>query len=146
MCQLGSERCVMPDPDPITFCDPIPPLHLAARIAERLRLWREHRRWVRGMEAAATLSSLDHLLNDVELTRAELDRLIGGPPDAGRQLETLAGMARVDLRGIDAAALREATWKCARCANRAACRAWLRDGVWRGDGDTRCPNAALLRH
>jgi uncharacterized protein YjiS (DUF1127 family) len=134
------------DPDPITFCDPVPPLHLAGRIAERLRLWRERRRWVHEMANAATLGRLDDLLNDVELTRAELDRLIDGPPDAGRQLERLAGLAQVDLHGIDAAALREATWKCARCELRAACRSWLRDGIWRGDGDTRCPNAVLLRH
>jgi hypothetical protein len=134
------------DPDPITFCDPVPPLHLAGRLGARFRLWREHRRWVREMTAAATLGRLDDLLNGVELTRAELDQLVDGPPDAGRQLETMAGMARVDLHGIDAAALREATWKCARCGNRAACKVWLRDGVWRGDGDTRCPNAALRRH
>ena len=134
------------DPDPITFCDPVPPLHLAARLGERLRLWRERRRWVREIEAAATLSRFDDVLNDVELTRAELERLVDGPPDAGRQLETLAQMARVDLHGIDAATLREASWKCTRCTSRAACKGWLRDGVWRGDGDTRCPNAALLRH
>lgn len=134
------------DPDPITFCDPVPPLHLAARIVERFRLWRERRRWVREMTAAATLSRLDDLLNDVELTRAELDRLIEGPPDAGRQLEALAGMEQIDLHSLDAAVLREATWTCARCQSRAACKRWLRDGVWRGDGDTRCPNAALLLH
>ena len=134
------------DPDPITFCDPIPPVHFVTRIAERVRLWRERRRWVHEMEAAATLGRLDDLLNDVELTRAELDRLIEGPPDAGRQLETLARMAQVDLHAVDAAALREATWKCAGCRSRTACKGWLRDGVWRGDGDARCPNAALLTH
>jgi uncharacterized protein YjiS (DUF1127 family) len=134
------------DPDPITFCDPVPSLHLAGRIAERVRLWRERRRWVREMASAATLTRLDDLLNDVELSRAELDQLIDGPPDAGRQLETLAAMAQVDLHSIDAAMLREASWKCARCRLHAACKVWLRDGSWRGDGDTRCPNAALLRH
>lgn len=133
------------DPDPITFCDPVPPLHLAARLALRLRLWHERRRWMREMRAAAALSRLDDVLNDVELTRAELDQLVVGPPDAGRQLETLAEMAGVDLRRCDPAALREATWKCARCDYRAACKAWLRDGIWRGGGgDTRCPNAGLL--
>lgn len=135
------------DPDPITFCDPVPPLRLAGRIAERLRLWRERRRWVREMTTAATLSRLDDLLNDVELTRAELDQLVDGPPDAGRQLERLAAMAEIDLHAIDAATLREATWRCARCQLRTACKGWLRDGIWRGGGgDTRCPNAALLRH
>ncbi len=134
------------DPDPITFSDPVPPLHLAGRIAERLRLWRERRRWVHEMAAAATLSRLDDLLNDVELTRAELDRLIDGPSDAGRQLEALAAMAQVDLHDVDAATLREAGWTCAGCRLRSACKGWLRDGIWRGEGDTRCPNAALLRH
>jgi hypothetical protein len=59
--------------------------------------------------------------------------------------ETLAEMAGVDVRQLDPAVLREATGICARCACRKACRRWLRTGVFKYAGDSRCPNAALLR-
>lgn len=133
------------DPDPITFCDPPTSAHLTARFAERLRLWRERRRWVRELRNAASLDRLDTLLNDTELTRADLDLLVAGPLDAGRQFETLATMAEANLQACPPAELHDALWRCVHCQCRAACKTWLRDGAWRGDGDSRCPNAALLR-
>jgi hypothetical protein len=70
-------------------------------------------------------------------------RARGGRTDV--PFETLAEMAGVDVRQLDPAVLRDAAGKCARCACRKACRRWLRTGVFKYAGDSRCPNAALLR-
>ncbi len=125
---------------------PLPARGLTARLAERLRLWRQHRRWIGDMANVAALGSLDDTLNDVGMTRAELDALIEASADAGTQFEALAGMARVDLHKLDPAVLREATWVCRRCETRTACKRWLRTGVWRSGADMRCPNAAIFHH
>jgi Family of unknown function (DUF6455) len=64
----------------------------------------------------------------------------------GRQFETLAKMLGFDIGQLDPAVLRDAAGTCARCTCRKACRRWLRTGVFEYAGDSRCPNAALLRH
>lgn len=136
----------MLDPDAIAFAPAPAAPGLAARLAERWRYWRERRRWVGEMTDAGALGHLDDILYDVGITRAELDVLIDGPADLGRQLETFAAMAQIDLRLLDPAVLREAMWKCTRCQCRVPCKRWLRTGIWRDGGDMRCPNAALFRH
>jgi len=98
------------------------------------------------MARVAQLGRLDPVLADIGLSRAQLDVLMTLPEDAGRQFEAMAGSARVDLNTLPPAVLRDATWTCMVCRNAAACRTWQRGGGWRGDGDSRCPNAALLRH
>jgi len=65
---------------------------------------------------------------------------------AGRQFETLAKMYGFDIGQLDPTALRDAAGTCAGCACRKACRRWLRTGVFKYAGDSRCPNARLLRH
>ena len=136
----------MLDPDTIAFSPPIAGPGLTARIAEYWRLWRQHRRWVGEIADAAALGRLDGMLNDLAMTRAELDLLIAAPADAGRQLEQMAEAEQADLHALSPDTLREASWTCIRCEKRAPCRRWLRTGVWDGRGDPRCPNAALLRH
>jgi uncharacterized protein DUF6455 len=132
--------------DEFPYSPPLPSRRLMARVAERWHGWRERRRWIGEVSEAAQLGRLDDILNDVSLTRAELDGLIEGPADAGRQLDQLAAMAQVDLGEVEPAVLREATWVCTRCEIRDACKHWLNTGVWNGGDNTRCPNAALLRH
>jgi len=123
------------------------PAHgFVAGLAERFRYWRERRRWIGEMANAASLDRVEAVLEDLGLTRSELDFLMNGPADAGRQIEALAEAAGVDLARLDAAALREAMWTCTRCATREACKRWLRGEGWQADGDSRCPNAALLKH
>ena len=129
----------------IAISSPLLSPHLGGRIAARYRLWRERRRWVGEMANVAALGRLNDVLNDVGLTRAELGVMVEGPADAGRQFETLAGLAEADLTACSPAALREAAWICARCAHRDACKRWLRTGEWRDDEDMRCPNATLFR-
>lgn len=133
-------------PADIAVSPPLPAHGFAGRIAEHYRLWRERRRWIGEMANAASLGRLDDVLNDVGLTRAELDLIAEGPVDAGRQFETLAGLAEADLPSFSPAVLREAMWKCTRCAHREACQRWLRTGEWHAGEDMRCPNAALFRH
>jgi uncharacterized protein YjiS (DUF1127 family) len=130
----------------ISVTAPQPARGLAARLAERLRLWRQRRRWIGEMASAAALGGLDDTLNDVGITRAELGVMIEAPADAGRQFETFAEMARIDLHHLDPAVLREAMWVCTSCECREPCKRWLRTGVWKASGDQRCPNAALFRH
>ena len=125
---------------------PQPPHSLAARIAERWRLWRQRRRWISELQQVAALGRLDDLLGDIGISHADLDQLIDRPADAGRQFEQLAAMEQVDLRQFPPEVLREAEWACLRCECRAPCKRWLRTGAWEHDGDSRCPNAALLHH
>ena len=136
----------MTSPAEFAFTAPPATPGFTARLAERWRLWREHRRWIAEMANAATLGNLDDTLHDIGMTRAELATLIEAPPDAGRQFETMAEMAQIDLHHLDPAVLREAMWVCSRCECRAPCKRWLETGVWRGGADTRCPNAALFHH
>ena len=132
--------------DPIShFPAPVGP-GIAARAVERWRLWRQQCRWRAEMAKAASLGRIDDILNDIGLTRSELDYLVEGPADAGQQFEQLARMEHVDLRRQPAGAVREATLACAHCACRSACKRWLQTGIWQHDGDPRCPNAALLKH
>jgi Family of unknown function (DUF6455) len=136
----------MLDPEAISFAPPPTGPGLAARITEHWRLWRQHRRWVGEIADAASLGRLDGILNDVSMTRAELDLLIAGPADAGRQLDQMAAAEGADLRRLRPEDLRQASWTCIHCEKRAPCKRWLRCGIWDGKGDPRCPNAALLRH
>jgi uncharacterized protein YjiS (DUF1127 family) len=136
----------MPDPaEPYFYVDP-PSSNFAARCAERFQAWRKKRRWVSEMSNAAALGRLDNILEDVGMTRAELDELAAAPADAGRQFEKMAAIEGLDLDTLPAHAVREAMWKCTRCASRKECKRWLRTGVWQYDGDPRCPNAALFDH
>ena len=114
-----------------------------ARMIERLGYWRERRRWIGEMRNVATFGRLDETLCDVGITRAELDLLMTGPVDAGRQFEPMAAGAGAQLDMIPPAVLREAEWTCIRCESRSACAHWMRSGEWSG-GDSRCPNAELL--
>ncbi len=136
----------MTGPAPIDFSEPFRPPGLAARLVERFRLWRQRRRWLAEMANAGAFGRLDDILHDVGMTHAELGVLIDAPADAGRQLETLAEKAQIDLHHLSPEVLREAMWVCSRCECRVPCKRWLRTGIWRGGSDMRCPNAALFRH
>lgn len=133
------------DPAGIAFSEPLPRPEVVGRIAARWRLWRERHRWPREVANVAALGRIEDVLEDVGITRAELDTLTAAPLDAGRQFPALAGMAGADLSKFAPEAVREAAWACTRCGHRDACRRWLRTGQWRDGGDMRCPNAALYR-
>lgn len=136
----------MTDLAPATRSTGYPARGLAARVVEHVRLWRERRRWIGEMANAAAFGRLDAVLGDVGLNRTELNYLMDAPVDAGRQFEAFARMEGVDVTQLPPGTLREATRTCAHCRCRTACKRWLRTGVWQHDGDSRCPNAALLHH
>ena len=115
-----------------------------AALAERFHYWRERRRWIAEMTRAAALGHAGSILSDLGLNRAQLDVLMTGPVDAGRQFEPMAKAAGASLDAVPPAVLRDAEWSCTVCEHRRACAHWLRSGEWT-DGDTRCPNADLLR-
>ncbi len=115
-------------PAEIAVATPLPARGFAARLTERLRDWRQRRRWISEMADAATLGRLDDTLKDVGITGAELGMLIEAPADAGTQFEILSKATRIDLHDFGPAVLREAMWVCTRCASRAPCQHWLRTG------------------
>jgi uncharacterized protein YjiS (DUF1127 family) len=138
----------MPIPSDMSLDAPVPPpgSGLFGRCIGRLRAWRQKRRWVREMRDAAALGKLDDILEDIGMTRAELDELLAAPANAGRQFEMMAELEGVDLTRLRAGVVREAIKTCSHCASRGPCERWLRTGVWKYSGDPRCPNAALFRH
>lgn len=136
----------MTDLTPVPQSAGYPARSLTGRVVEHVRLWRERRRWIGEMANAAAFGRLDDVLTDVGLNRAELGYLMDGPVDAGRQFEVFARMEGLDIHRLPTGVLREAVRTCAHCHCRTACKRWLRTGVWKHDGDSRCPNAALLHH
>jgi hypothetical protein len=124
---------------------PVRSSRFAARCIERFRAARRKRYWRREMAKAAALGSLGEILADLGMTRGELKELMAEPANAGLQFEKLAAMLANDCERLSPGAVHEAMQVCARCECRAACKRWLQTGVWRYDGDPRCPNAALLR-
>ena len=127
------------------FVSPSQPIvEFFSRLAERFGYWRQRRRWVSELRYVAALDNFDETLADIGLDRARLDILVNGPVDAGRQFEPMAAAAGADLHAMPPAALRDAEWNCTVCDSRSACARWLRSGEWKG-GDSRCPNADLLR-
>src|SRR5690242_1026939 len=90
------ERAAMFSPEIEFSASPAAP-GLLASLGEHYRLWRERRRWIGEMTNAAALGRIDDVLGDVGVSRAELDTLLEEPADAGRQFETLAEMADIDL-------------------------------------------------
>lgn len=126
----------------------IPPSHplagFLASLAERFGYWRERRRWAAEMANVATLGHPGAALADIGLDRAQLDVLLNGPADAGRQLEVMAAAFGADLDRVPPAVLRDAEWTCVICKSRSACAHWLRSGEWTGGPDARCPNTAVL--
>jgi uncharacterized protein YjiS (DUF1127 family) len=119
---------------------------LADVVAERIRNWRQQRRWKAEVADLASLGRLDDFLKDTALSRADLRYLARAPADAGTQIEVMAQIAGVDLAALPPETRREAEWVCARCACREPCKQWLRTGQWADGDDTRCPNAGLFHH
>ena len=132
-------------PAELNFDPPVPSSGVVARYAERFRCWRRNRRFIAEMRKAAVLGRLDEVLTGLGLTGADLDELMKAPAEAGRQFEILARMAGIEPDRLRPEVLREALCTCTRCESGTACKRWLRTGVWRHDGDPRCPNVKLLR-
>lgn len=128
------------------FVSPARPLvSFFADLAQRFGYWRERRRWIAEMANVASLGRPGAILADIGLDRAQLDVLMTGPVDAGRQLDAMVAATGAELADVPPAALRDAEWTCTVCESRRACAHWLRSGEWTGGSDARCPNEALLQ-
>ncbi|HUI34286.1 MAG TPA: hypothetical protein VLX67_02025 [Stellaceae bacterium] len=128
------------------FVSPSQPLAgFFAELAQRFAYWRERRRWIAEMANVASLGHPGAILADIGLDRAQLDVLMTGPVDAGRQLDAMVAGMGTTLEHVPPAVLRDAEWTCTVCPNGRACAHWLRNGEWMGDGDPRCPNEPLRR-
>ena len=129
------------------FVAPSQPLFgFVAELMRRFGYWRERRRWIAEMAGVASLGRPGSILTDIGLNHAQLDVLMTGRVDAGRQLEAMAAGMGAALEHVSPAVLRDAEWTCTVCPKGPACAHWLRNGEWVGDGDQRCPNEPLLRH
>jgi hypothetical protein len=110
-------------------------------------------RWAEGVNARRQLrrelafieanGELDLILADAGLTRAQVDVLIAGSPDARRQLMAMLERLGIAAKAIPAATMREMGWTCTTCTDKRRCREWLADGK-EGEFRAFCPNAALL--
>ena len=123
-----------------------PVVSFFADLAQRFGYWRGRRRWIAEMAKVAALSRPGTILADIGLDRAQLDVLMTGPVDSGRQLDAMAAGMGVRLERVPPVVLRDAEWTCTVCESRSACAHWLHNGEWVGAGDPRCPNEPLLRN
>lgn len=110
-------------------------------------------RWAEGVNARRQLrrelafieanGELDLILADAGLTRAQIDVLVAGSPDARRQLMAMLERLRIAAKAVPAATMREMGWTCTTCTDKRRCREWLAGGE-EGEFRAFCPNAALL--
>jgi Family of unknown function (DUF6455) len=89
--------------------------------------------------------SLDAVLDDIGLTRAELAKIIAGYPVSGRMLPVMAQRLGIDIEALDPRARYQLGRSCALCQSRRSCRRWL-EHAGPGDEGYRkfCVNAALF--
>ena len=86
---------------------------------------------------------LDTILEDIGITRAELNIMARGYPEADRLLPTMAYRLGIALDEIDAHSLHALKHTCVLCQSHRKCRRWLASG--RREGAERfCPNHPLL--
>jgi hypothetical protein len=110
-------------------------------------------RWAEGVNARRQLrrefavidsnGELDAILADAGLTRAQIDVLVAGSPDARRQLMAMLDRLGIVTKAVPAATMREMGWTCTTCTDKKRCRKWLADGE-EGEFRVFCPNAAVL--
>lgn len=102
------------------------------------------RRSARQNEIAALdrAGMLNAVLDDLGLTRWELNKSLRGYPESERLLDTMAYHLGVELEKLDARTLYALRHACALCDAHRLCRHWLGEGA---PGEPAfCPNAAIF--
>ncbi len=85
---------------------------------------------------------LDVVLDDLGMTRWEMDKVARGYPEAERLLPNMAERRGVTLQALDAHTLFALRHTCAVCNAHRACRRWMARGA---TGEAAfCPNSDLL--
>ncbi|HVA13275.1 MAG TPA: DUF6455 family protein [Stellaceae bacterium] len=87
--------------------------------------------------------SLDTILDDLGMTRWEMNRIARNYPEADRLLPTMAYHRGVDLEKLDPHSLYALRHECSLCDAHRACRRWLSGGATTADVSF-CPNAKLF--
>jgi len=89
--------------------------------------------------------SLDAVLDDIGLTRAELAKIIAGYPVSGRMLPVMAEHLGVDVEALDPHSRYQLGRSCALCQSRRTCRHWLENAAPGDEGYRKfCANAELF--
>jgi len=88
---------------------------------------------------------LDAVLEDIGITRPEMEKIVGGHPVSGRLLASMAKRLGVDLEKLNPRTRYELGRSCSLCSSHRHCRHWLDEaGATSTDYEEFCPNAALL--
>lgn len=104
----------------------------------------ERRALRRELADYAMTGNLDSLLAEAGLSRAQIEPLIKGYPEAPRLLEAMAERLGVEEEyKKDPTIQRDLQRTCSLCAAHGRCRRWLHSGRQDGYRDF-CPNAELL--
>lgn len=87
--------------------------------------------------------SLDVVLDDLGLTRWEMDKIARGYPEAERLLPMMADRRGIELEKLDPRDLFALRHTCSLCDQNRSCRRWLAGGEAQ-DAARFCPNAGLF--
>ena len=101
------------------------------------------RRLRRELAQLAAMGSLDAVLADIGLSRSQIDSLIAGCDGSGEQLEQMLRRLGIDAAQLPVDSLRDMTWTCTQCPDKAKCREWLASAE-KPDYRSFCPNAEQL--
>jgi uncharacterized protein YjiS (DUF1127 family) len=104
---------------------------------------RKRRRLRRELDHLAAMGSLDAVLADIGLSRSQIESLIAGCAESGEELHRMLARLGVDPARLPIESLRDMTWTCTSCPDKAKCREWLA-GVDRPQYRSFCPNAEQL--
>jgi len=98
------------------------------------------------IDALDRAGTLDGVLGDLEMTRADIETLVQADPGAARRLAAMTarlGLTDALRRRAGPATAREIELVCTRCAATNECEHWL-SGDKDGGNEQFCPNAGAL--
>lgn len=112
--------------------------HFVEGTRKRARLRRE-------LDQLEAMGSLDAVLADAGLVRAQIEPLIAGCAGSRELLDRMLARLGIDEARLPVESLRDMTWTCTTCPDKHRCRAWLagsEDSGFRAF----CPNAEQIDH
>jgi Family of unknown function (DUF6455) len=135
---------VQPEPIPVDHQTGMAS-HLAARALAAIDELRQRHRLRREMEGLEDGGMLDRVLAEAQLTRADIETMLGNYPASGHLLDEMAERLHIaDEVHEDRLVERDLRHVCTLCSTQGRCRHWLASG--RSEGfEAFCPNADQLR-